>query len=194
MKVMPTQSFFTPLPQTGTPNPFGETIEDDSKLHSLGVQHFSELFSDDGKTNIKAQLKVVRLYPSFVQEEDRELFLTAFTLQDVEGVLKGFKKDKSLGPDGWPVEFYVHFFDLIGKDILNVIEDSRLDGRVTGALNATFITLIPKCDKPTTLGDFRPISLCNLIYRTISKLATIRLKVILDKAISRHQFGFLHDI
>ena len=145
----------------------GETIEDDSKLHTLGVQHFPELFSDDGKTNIEAQLNVIRLYPSFVQEEDKELFLTALTLQDVEGVLIGFKKDKGPGPDGWPVEFYLHFFDLVGKDILNVIEHSRLEGRVIGVLNATFITLIPKCDKATTLGDFRPISLCNLIYKTI---------------------------
>ena len=41
---------------------------------------FYELFSDDGKTNIEAQLNVIRRYPSFVHEEDRELFLTPFTL------------------------------------------------------------------------------------------------------------------
>ena len=119
--------------------------------------------------------------------------MTAFTLQEVEDVLKRLKKDKSPRPDGWPVEFYLHFFDLVGLEILNVIEHSRLEGRVLGALNATFITLIPKCDKPSFMRDFRPISLCNLIYKTISKLVSIRLKVILDKAISRHQFGFLHD-
>ena len=92
------------------------------------------------------------------------------------------------------MEFYLHFFELVGKDILNVIEHSKLEGRVIGALNATFITLIPKCDKPTTLGDYRTISLCNLIYKTISKLVAIRLKVVLDKDISKHQFGFLHDM
>ena len=119
--------------------------------------------------------------------------MLSFTLKEVEDVLKGFKKDKSPGPDGWAVEFYLHFFDLVGKDILNVIEHSRLEGRVIGALNATFITLIPKCDKPTTLAEYRPISLCNLIYKTFSKLAAIRLKVVLDKVISKHQFGFLHD-
>ena len=57
-----------------------ESIEDDTKVHSLGMQHFSELFSDDGKTNIEAKINVIRLYPSFVQEEDRELFLSPFTL------------------------------------------------------------------------------------------------------------------
>ena len=81
-------------------NQFGETFEDDAKLKYLGVQHFSELFSDDGKTNIEAQLKVIRIFPAFVQEEDQALFMSAFTLKEVEDVLKGFKKDKSPGPDG----------------------------------------------------------------------------------------------
>ena len=54
----------------------------------------SQSFSDDGKTNIEAQLNVIRLFPSFVQEEDHDLFLSTFTLQEVEDVLKGFKKIK----------------------------------------------------------------------------------------------------
>ena len=119
--------------------------------------------------------------------------MSAFTLKEVEDVLKGFKKDKIPEPDGWLVELYLHFFHLLGQDILKVIKLSRLEGRVIGALNATFITLIPKCDNPSSLADFRPISLCNLLYKIISKLAAIRLKAVLDKAISKHQFGFLHD-
>ena len=84
--------------------------------------------------------------------------MSAFTHKEAEDVLNGFKKYKSHGPDGWLVEFYLHFFDLLGQDILKVIEHSRLEGKVIGALNATFITLIPKCDKPSTLAEFRPIS------------------------------------
>ena len=98
-----------------------------------------------------------------------------------------------MGPDGWPVEFYLHFFNLVSLDILNVVEHSRMEGRVTGALNSTFITRIPKCDKPLYFFDFRPISLCNLIYKTISKLATNRLNPLLDRSISKNQFGFLHN-
>ena len=114
-------------------------------------------------------------------------------LLSIESVLKGFKKPKILGLDGWSVEFYLHFFDLVGRDILNVMEHSRNEGRVISVLNATFITLIPKSDKPTSFVEFRPISLCNMIYKTISKMAKITLKVILDKAISINQFGFLHN-
>ena len=48
-------------------------------------------------------------------------------------VLKDFPKDKSLRPNEWTVEFYLDFFDLIGPKILEVVEDSRLKGRVSGA-------------------------------------------------------------
>ena len=107
-----------------------DIIEDESKLKSLGVQHFFKLFLDDGKSNIEDQLNIIRLFPSFVQEEDHEPFLSAFSLEEVKVVLKGFKKHRSPGPDGWPVELYLHFFVLLGQNILKVIEHSRQEGRV----------------------------------------------------------------
>ena len=55
------------------------------------------------------------------------------------------------------------------------------------------MTLIPKCEKPLTFADFCLISLCNLVYKVISKLAAIRLKPILNRSLSAHQFGFLKD-
>ena len=41
---------------------------------------------------------------------------------EVEAVLKGFKKDKSSGPDGWPVEFFLAFFELVGEDLVLAVE------------------------------------------------------------------------
>ena len=81
--------------------------------------------------------------------------------------LKSFKKDKSSGPDGWPIEFFLDFLDLLGSDHLRLVESSILEGRVLPSLNSTFIALIPKKEKPLTFVDFRPISLCNLVYKLI---------------------------
>lgn len=67
---------------------------------------------------------------------------------ELEGTLKWFRKDKSLGPDGWSVEFYLAFFELLWKDMLQVIEECRINGRMYDSFNSTFISLIPKYDSP----------------------------------------------
>jgi len=53
-------------------------------------------------------------------------------------------KDKSPGPDGWNQELFHHFFDILGSDLLDVVEESRLNRRVSGSLNATFVALVQK--------------------------------------------------
>lgn len=52
---------------------------------------------------------------------------------------------------------------------------------------------MPKCDKLENFAYFRPISLCNLIYKLISKIISIRIKLALSKGLSLERFGFLHD-
>jgi hypothetical protein len=134
---------------------------------------------------------VARLYPHAISEEDSLLLDNPCTLQEILVALKSFSKDKSPGPDGWTVEFYLHFFDLVGPDLLELVEDTRLSGKVVGALNSTFLTLIPKSASPTTFGDYRPISLCNLCYKLISKIIATRIKPILSRFLSQEQLGFL---
>ena len=146
--------------------------------------HFSDLFMDDKGTNITKQLEVISLFPKLVLDEEVDCFLQPITLLEVESILKGFKNDKSHGPDGWLVEFFLAFFDLIGGELVLAAEQARTEECVPCSINSTFLTLIPKCDKPSTFADFRPISLCNLVYKIISKIVALRLKPILNRSIS----------
>jgi hypothetical protein len=108
-------------------------------------------------------------------------------------VLEGFEKAKIPRPDGWMVNSFWNFFDIMGPDILDVVEESRVSGVVYGALNATFIALTPKEEKPETFSDFLLISLCNLIYKIITKIINNRIKPMLSKFMTKEQFGFLDD-
>lgn len=58
-------------------------------------------------------------------------------------------------------------------------------------LNHTYIAMIPKLNKPKKVTDFRPISLCNVIYSIIAKTITNRLKEVLNAIISPTQSAFV---
>ena len=58
-------------------------------------------------------------------------------------------------------------------------------------LNRTYITLIPKIPGPETLNNFHPISLCNTMYKIVSKILVTRLRPFLGKLISPFQSTFV---
>ena len=91
----------------------------------------------------------------------------SISMYEILEVLKGFANDQD--PRTWTINFFLAFFDLLGLDMLKVVNESHIRGKVVGALNATFIAMIPKGDQPKTFNDYRPISLCNLVYKIITK-------------------------
>ena len=123
-------------------------MKDELLLKALGKSYFSSLLSDDGTSRILDQLKVINLFPSFLTDEHKLSFCSSVTLEEIEVALKGFKKDKISGLDGCPIEFFLWYFKLVGGDLLKVVEQSKIDVKVPSSLNSTFLTLIPKCEKP----------------------------------------------
>jgi hypothetical protein len=124
--------------------------------------------------------------------EDNEMLMAEVSKEELKGILHSFQKYKSLGPNGWTIEFFLVFLELIGDDHIQVVEESRLSGHIHPPINATFIALIPKTDHPTSFEHFLPISLCNCLYKIISKIISHRFNDILSRSISGEQFGFLN--
>ncbi|XP_074292053.1 uncharacterized protein LOC141618891 [Silene latifolia] len=100
-------------------------------------------------------------------------------------------KDKSPGPDGYTSQFFKDAWDIIGDEIGGAIMNFFESGKLLSQINSTVITLIPKVDRPTNVTHFRPISCCNVIYKTISKLLCNRLALVLPDIISRNQGAFV---
>ena len=63
-------------------------------------------------------------------------------------------------------------------------------GKLPYPINHTFVTLIPKVKNPVLVPQYRPISLCNVLYKIFFKVLTNRLKKFMPELITEHQFAF----
>lgn len=72
--------------------------------------------------------------------------------------------------------------------ILNFLNS---DGNLNGSVNNTLIALIPKVNNPTLASEFRPISLCYVLYKIASKVLANRLKKILPTIVSHNQSALI---
>ena len=60
-------------------------------------------------------------------------------------------------------------------------------------MNHIVICLILKNQTLDKMADFRPISLCSVIYKIIAKVITRRFRLALDGVISENQCAFIPD-
>ena len=87
--------------------------------------------------------------------------------------------------------FYQKYWNIIGEDVSNIILNTLNSNAPLTDLNKTNIVLIPKTNSPSKMSEFRPISLCNVTYKIISKVLANRLKPILDSIILENQSAFV---
>jgi hypothetical protein len=143
----------------------GWSVRGHEELKAEAARFYKQLYSMDGACPPNLQVNLAIQYPQFVTEEDNNLLERLVTKQEIREILKHFEKDKSMGPDGWTMELFNLYFDTVGDDLHNMVEDSRRRGKIMRAINSTFLVLIPKENSPQKFGDFRPIALCNLCYK-----------------------------
>jgi hypothetical protein len=98
---------------------------------------------------------------------------------------------KAPGPDGLPARFFQRNWGLPRNEVCAAIKQFFKDGELPDDFNMTKIVLIPKMNDASDLKDYRPISLCNVIYKIISKCLVNRLRPHLHGIISETQSAFL---
>lgn len=94
---------------------------------------------------------------------------------------------KAPGPDSFGACFYQQNWVTFGGEVCTTVLNFLNTGYLDAQINVTHITLISKVKKPTHVSEFRLISLCNVIYKLISKVRANRLKVVLPHIISANQ-------
>lgn len=119
-----------------------------------------------------------------VTSEMNQLLLAPFSREEVQKALFNIGDLNAPGPDGLHAIFFKRFWNMLGDELTDEVQHAINDAVIPEGWNDTTIIMIPKVDNPDKVAQFRPISLCNVVYKVISKVLSSRLKVILpDKVL-----------
>lgn len=153
------------------------------------VDFFSSLF---GKSSNVLNLDSSLLQEGpFLSDANKAMLSATITREEIKSAIFAMHSDKSPGPDGFSPGFFKNCWDIIGEDFYNAIEEFFRTGKILREINATFITLIPKTINASKVGDFRPISLCNVVYKTITKIMANRIKKVIGDIVGPEQGAFV---
>jgi hypothetical protein len=167
----------------------GEWVEKQEELCSVAKNYFDTLFS--GNTGISNS--ILNYVPETITEDDNIMLLAPFKKEEFREALFQMNSNKSPGPDGLNPAFYKRFWDISGEEIFKTGVMWLEQGAFPLQVVETNIVLIPKKDNPATMKDFRPISLCNVLYKIISKVLANRMKSLLPKCISQERSAFVEN-
>lgn len=94
--------------------------------------------------------------------------------------------------DGFQPIFFKNYWELVSNDVWQMVSSAFSFGSFDPTLLAETLTVsIPLVDAPMSLKDFRPISLCNVLFKVISKVLVNRIRPHLDQLIGPLQSSFI---
>lgn len=172
----------------------GEWITDKVRIEDQFTSHFGNLFrTDDTRTSIKENISnfEIKWEDMKLQSKHIRMLNVEFSNDEIKSAAFSIASNKSPGPDGIPGAVFQKLWTPMAKDVLDGVRSFFNNGNILKEWNHTFITLIPKISNPVEVGDFRPISLCNVVYKIVSKCLTIRLRSILPDIVGPYQSAFL---
>lgn len=166
----------------------GSWIEERSKLQEMTTSFFKQLYTKEDDVDPKTIVDNLNVR---VTNDINTALVKEFTEKEISDALFQIGPLKAPGSDGFPARFFQRNWGTVKKDVVNAVLNFFKDGIMPEGVNDTVIVLIPKGNNPEYLKDFRPISLCNVIYKVISKCLVNRLRPFLEDLISETQSAFI---
>jgi hypothetical protein len=163
-------------------------VEREKEKRMFIANYFSDLFRTSGGQVSQHLLDAVE---TKITSHMNECLMKELTSDEVRKALDGIGDLKAPGPDGMPAIFYKNFWDMVGNQVVEEVLGVLNGGPIPEEWNETTIVLIPKVRKPELVKDLRPISLCNVLYKLVSKVLANRLKTVLPDVISQSQSAFV---
>lgn len=166
-----------------------QRLTDTRLLEEMARKFYMELYTANP---ITSQIHGPDLLPT-LSHADQRLLNRPVSLPEVHRALLEIGPNKASGSDGLLPAFLQYYWDILHPSIWNLVQQAFLRGAFSTNLSTTFITLIPKQTIPELISHFRPIALCNVVVKIITKIIANGLKSLMDKLLqtSPNQCSFI---
>ena len=164
----------------------GSIVADVPSICDSWISFYSDLFLAC-PTNIDVQNRLLDNLSSSVPPSEVPLCEGYLSVDEVYKALLGMAKGKSPGSDGLPAEFYVAFWDILGPDLVEVLNASFDSGLLPLSQRAALISLVFKKGDRLLHKNWRPISLLNVDYKICTRAIAGRLLKVIHHVVARDQ-------
>lgn len=167
----------------------GSWVTKEKDMVNIALEHIKGVFksSRNGPINLNFQMSHIE---GSLSVESLSILNHDFSASEVREAIFQMFPTKAPGPDGFSAIFYQKLWNIVGVDItratLKMLNDCHM-----GGIGDTVICLIPKSSGAVKVDDFRPISLCNVTSKLISKVLANRLKRVLPEVVTECQGAFV---
>lgn len=156
---------------TALQNEQGTWVNSAQLLEELATKYFKNLFTSEGNVSPYVHSG---LFPALEAHKVAVLSNTV-TDEEIGNVIRSIGAYKAPGPDGYQAVFYQSQWRTIGPSLCRMIKDMWDSPWKIKDINATYLALIPKTENVCNMKQLRPIGLCNVAYKVITKLISNRL-------------------
>ncbi|XP_038688673.1 uncharacterized protein LOC119987842 [Tripterygium wilfordii] len=163
-------------------------ISDPASLQVMVHDYFMNLYTMDDSCDMS--LIPRGYFPALNMEQTSEIHMR-FSAEEIRQALFDMAPLKAPGPDGINAGFYQRMWSVVGNSLCRFVIEFLDSGIMPSGINDTLLVLIPKVMVPEYVSQFRPISLCNLGYKLITKALTNRLQRVMPSIVSPNQSSFV---
>lgn len=165
----------------------GVVVDEPSEVKQPACSHFQNLFSE----HWRLRPRIGGDFKKIDANQAAAILEREFTEEEVWAAIKDCDGNKAPGPDGFNMMFFQKGWKFLKGNIMKFMKEFYSNNKLGYGVNCFFVSLIPKKENPSSLLEYRPISLINSPYKVLSKVLANRIRLVLPSVIDKAQSTFV---